>query len=101
LGGCFWISEAQVVEKPAEVKKKPAERLDFKLASVLCVIRQCKLHCLMWLWLKCGNFSGFNYYRKKSASSGASEPKSKKRKLTKVKDPNMPKRPQTAYFLFL
>lgn len=56
--------EAQVVEKPAEVKKKPTER-------------------------------------KKSASSGASEPKSKKRKLTKVRDPNMPKRPQTAYFLFL
>ncbi|KAK9691469.1 hypothetical protein RND81_09G198700 [Saponaria officinalis] len=39
--------------------------------------------------------------RKKSASSeGASETKTK-RKLTKVKDPNMPKRPLTAYFLFL
>ncbi|KAH9602740.1 hypothetical protein KSS87_023028 [Heliosperma pusillum] len=44
--------------------------------------------------------------RKKSASTAASsedatETKSKKRKLTKVKDPNMPKRPLTAYFLFL
>ncbi|KAL9229978.1 hypothetical protein vseg_005382 [Gypsophila vaccaria] len=40
--------------------------------------------------------------RKKSApSEGASEPPKTKRKLTKVKDPNMPKRPLSAYFLFL
>ncbi|XP_074316179.1 high mobility group B protein 7 [Silene latifolia] len=62
--------DATVVEKQAEVKKKPAPR-------------------------------------KKAASSAASsedatETKgSKKRKLTKVKDPNMPKRPLSGYFLFL
>ncbi|PKI63957.1 high mobility group B protein 7-like [Punica granatum] len=55
--------EAQVVEKPAEVKRAPADR-------------------------------------KKT-----SEPKSKKakieRKVKKGKDPNMPKRPPTAFFLFM
>ncbi|KAL2938991.1 High mobility group B protein 7 [Bienertia sinuspersici] len=40
--------------------------------------------------------------RKKPASSEAgSESKSKKRKLSKVKDPNMPKRPMGAYFVFM
>ncbi|GAB2275321.1 hypothetical protein Dimus_010084 [Dionaea muscipula] len=55
--------EAQVVELPAEVKKKPVER--------------------------------------KKSTSSPSEPKTKKRKLTKAKDPNMPKRPVTAFFVFM
>lgn len=57
--------DATIVEKQAEVKKKPADR-------------------------------------KKSASSEAgTESKSKKRKLSKVKDPNMPKRPMSGYFVFM
>ncbi|GAB2233575.1 hypothetical protein Droror1_Dr00002801 [Drosera rotundifolia] len=63
--------EAQVMEMPAETKKKPAETKK-KPAE-----------------------------RKKSSSSSSSEPKLKKRKLTKSKDPNMPKRPVTAFFLFM
>ncbi|KNA04843.1 hypothetical protein SOVF_195910 [Spinacia oleracea] len=57
--------DATTVEKPAEIKKKPAER------------------------------------KKPASSSAAGESKSKKRKLSKVKDPNMPKRPMSGYFLFL
>lgn len=40
-------------------------------------------------------------YRKKPASSSEAGSESKKRKLSKVKDPNMPKRPMTAYFVFM
>ncbi|XWS68427.1 hypothetical protein CRYUN_Cryun04dG0088700 [Craigia yunnanensis] len=54
--------EAQVIEKPAEVKKKPAER-------------------------------------KKPSSTEANQKKLKK--LKKGKDPNAPKRPPTAFFLFM
>ncbi|XP_021735495.1 high mobility group B protein 7-like [Chenopodium quinoa] len=57
--------DATVVEKPAEVKKKPVER------------------------------------KKPSSSAAGSESKSKKRKLSKVKDPNMPKRPMSGYFVFM
>ncbi|KMT02550.1 hypothetical protein BVRB_9g202370 [Beta vulgaris subsp. vulgaris] len=39
--------------------------------------------------------------RKKPASSSEAGSESKKRKLSKVKDPNMPKRPMTAYFVFM
>ncbi|KAE8662202.1 HMG1/2-like protein [Hibiscus syriacus] len=53
--------EAQVIEKPAETKKKPVER-------------------------------------KKPSTT---EPNPKKKKLKKGKDPNAPKRPPTAFFLFM
>ncbi|XVE49689.1 hypothetical protein DITRI_Ditri01bG0101400 [Diplodiscus trichospermus] len=54
--------EAQVIERPAELKKKPAER-------------------------------------KKSSSTEPNPIRLKK--LKKVKDPNAPKRPPTAFFLFM
>ncbi|XP_057526685.1 high mobility group B protein 7-like [Amaranthus tricolor] len=58
--------ESRVVVKPAEIKKKPAER---KKSS--------------------------------SATQSGDESKPKKRKLSKAKDPNMPKRPMSGYFVFL
>lgn len=88
------LSEAQVVETQTEAKKKPVERLAFFSDSIKIAFY------IGWVLDYC-----FGLFRKKSTSD---EPKAKR--LRKAKDDskkksssssNKPKRPLTAFFIFM
>ena len=95
LNSFFLDSEAQIVEKPSDPpKKKPTTTTTTdRYSSSLPFL------CDVVYAIISGYNTVFFFGRKKSSST---EPKAKKVKTDKKsKDPNAPKRPQTAFFLFM